>query len=150
MKKIIYISIGVCFTFLLVTCGLNLSYNFEFNSYSSPNSVATRYLTFLMHKNYDKAKKLATKETAQNLDMMKVLDSDFGITVVKDVKCKIVTNDEASCTFCCSKDTSFKELKLRKEGNQWLAHQPKEVPPLDTAETITPKSAEEMERDRKR
>jgi hypothetical protein len=67
---------------------------------------------------------------------MKSLGTDFGLTEVKDVKCTVKEN-EATCTFCCTKDTSFKELKLKKEGDKWLAHQPKETPPATTEDTTT-------------
>jgi len=91
---------------------------------------ATAYLKALMKKDFDIAKTLATKETAQNLDMMKSLGTDFGLTDVKDVKCR-AEGDKATCTFCCTTDTSFKELKMQREGDKWLAHQPKETPPTE-------------------
>lgn len=99
-------------------------------------TIAQKYLQALKDKDYETAKTYATKETAQNLDMMKSLSSDFGLTEVKDVKCAIEA-DMATCTFCCTKDTSFKELKLKKEGTGWLAHQPKETPPIEGDSTAS-------------
>ncbi len=147
-KRLSIISISLILV-VLIGCGMKFSFNNNENSFGNPKSVATKYLTYLMQKNYDKAKTIATKETAANLDMMNSLGTDFGITVVKNVVCK-VKNDEATCTFCCTKDTSFKELKMRKEGGQWLAHQPKETPPSndDNNNYSTPRSAEEIERGR--
>ena len=125
MKKLFFGVLSVAF---LAACGGG----------NAAEKAATEYLNALKNKDFDKAKTLATKETAQNLDMMKSLGTDFGLTEVKDVKCK-VEGDKATCTFCCTKDTSFKELKLQKDGDKWLAHQPKETPPAtnDTATVPT-------------
>lgn len=124
MKKLFFGVLSVAF---LAACG---------GGQSPAEKAATDYLNALKNKDYDKAKTLATKETAQNLDMMKSLGTDFGLTEVKDVKCKI-EGTIATCTFCCTKDTSFKELKLQKDGEKWLAHQPKETPPAtDTTSTV--------------
>jgi hypothetical protein len=123
MKKLIFGVLSVAF---LAACGGS----------NPAEKAATEYLNALKNKDFDKAKTLATKETAQNLDMMKSLGTDFGLTEVKDVKCTVKEN-EATCTFCCTKDTSFKELKLKKEGDKWLAHQPKETPPTTTEDTTT-------------
>ena len=125
------------------SCNKDIKYENIINDYAKANDEilpeielamypgvkeAKEYLMALMNKDFDKCKTLATKETAQNLDMMKSLGTDFGLTEVKDVKCKTKDN-EAKCTFCCTQDTSFKELILKKEGDKWLAHQPKETPP---------------------
>lgn len=123
MKKLFFGVLSVAF---LAACGGS----------NPAEKAATEYLNALKNKDFDKAKTLATKETAQNLDMMKSLGTDFGLTEVKDVKCTVKEN-EATCTFCCTKDTSFKELKLKKEGDKWLAHQPKETPPATTTEDST-------------
>ncbi len=153
-KRLSIISVGLILV-ILVGCGVKFSFNNNENSFGNPKSVATKYLTCLMKKDYDKAKTLATPETAQNLSMMQSMGADFGLTVVKDVKC-IVSGNEATCTFCCTKDTSFKELKMRKEGGKWLAHQPKETPPIDNEDNnsntdyLTPKSAEDMEKNRQK
>jgi hypothetical protein len=90
---------------------------------------AIEYLKALLAKDWSKAKTLATKETATNLDMMTSLGTDMGLTEVSNVICKSTSSDKATCTFCCTADTSFKELKMMKEGDRWLAHQPKETPP---------------------
>jgi len=121
MKKLFFGVLSVAF---LAACGGG----------NAAEKAATEYLNALKNKDFDKAKTLATKETAQNLDMMKSLGTDFGLTEVKDVKCTVKEN-EATCTFCCTKDTSFKELKLKKDGDKWLAHQPKETPPATTDTT---------------
>src|SRR5687768_14166669 len=130
MKKLFFGVLSVAF---LAACG---------GGGNAAEKAATEYLNALKNKDFDKAKTLATKETAQNLDMMKSLGTDFGLTEVKDVKCTVKEN-EATCTFCCTKDTSFKELKLKKEGDKWLAHQPKETPPAtnDTTAVTTDTTA---------
>ena len=121
MKKLFFGVLSVAF---LAACG----------GPSPAAKAATDYLNALKNKDYEKAKSLATKETAANLDMMNSMGADFNLTEVKDVKCTVKEN-EATCTFCCTKDTSFKELKLKKEGDKWLAHQPKETPPATTDTT---------------
>lgn len=112
-RKFIYISLVVA----LFSCGTG----------SPTEKAATDYLNALKNKDYTLAKTLATPETAANIDMMKSSDG-FGITEVKDVKCT-VNGEEADCVFCCAKD--FSTLKLKKIGDKWLAHQPKETPGLD-------------------
>ena len=125
MKKLFFGVLSVAF---LAACG---------GGGSAAEKAATEYLNTLKNKDFEKAKTLATKETAAYLDMMKQMGGDFGLTEVKDVKCTVKEN-EATCTFCCTKDTNFKELKLKKEGDKWLAHQPKETPPTtDTTTTVT-------------
>ncbi len=123
MKKLFF---GVLSVAVLTACG---------PKGSSAEKAATDYLNSLKSKDFDKAKTLATKETSAYLDFMVQMGADFGLTEVKDVKCK-VEGDNATCTFCCTKDTNFKDLKLKKEGDKWLAHQPKETPPTqDSTET---------------
>lgn len=124
MRKLIFGALSLA---LLASCGPKGG--------SLAEKAATDYLNSLKSKDFDKAKTLATKETAAYLDMMSQMGGDFGLTEVKDVKCVIKDND-ATCTFCCTKDTNFKDLKLKKEGDKWLVHQPKETPPAtDSAET---------------
>lgn len=124
MKKLLFGVLSVAF---LAACGGS----------NPAEKAATDYLNALKSKDYDKAKSFATKETATYLDMMKSMGTDMSITEVKDVKCTIKEN-EATCTFCCTKDTSFKELKLKKEGEKWLAHQPKDatLPGNDTTNVV--------------
>lgn len=123
MKKLFFSIILVVF---LTACGGG----------NAAEKTATEYLNALKNKDFKKAKTLATEETATNLDMLESMGADLGLSEVKDVKC-IVKEYEATCTFCCSKDTSFKELKLKKEAGKWLAHQPKEVPPTETGDTTS-------------
>ncbi len=154
MRKTWIVVLIISVSSFFVACGVKSAFKNENNAFGNPKSAATKYLKCLLKKDYDKAKTLATKETASNLDMMKVLGTDFGLTEVKDVKC-FVNGNTATCTFCCTKDTSFKELKMINEGGKWLAHQPKEMPPIDTTATeeyndeySTPKTPEDMEKRR--
>jgi hypothetical protein len=124
MRKLIFAALSLG---LLAACGPKTG--------NPAEKAATDYLNSLKSKDFDKAKTLSTQETAAYLDMMKQMGGDFGLTEVKDVKCK-VEGDKATCTFCCTKDTNFKDLKLKKEGDKWLVHQPKETPPVtDSTET---------------
>lgn len=122
MKKVF---LGILSVAFLAACGNG----------GAAEKAATDYLNALKAKDYDKAKTLATEETAANLDFMKQMGSDMGLSEVKDVKC-VVKEAEATCTFCCTKDTTFKSLTLKKVGEKWLAHQPKETP-APTEDTTT-------------
>jgi N-acetylneuraminic acid mutarotase len=92
---------------------------------NTPEYVVKQYLIALKNKEWEKAKEYTTKETTQNLDMMKSSGIDFGITEVKDVKCS-VKNNEAVCTFCCSKDSAFYCLDLKMENKKWTVFMPKD------------------------
>ncbi len=105
------------FSAFIASCGVG----------SETEKAATAYLNALKDKDYTLAKTLATPETAANIDMMKTGEG-FGITDVKGVKCTI-NGEEANCIFCCS--DKFSNIKMKKIGDKWLAHQPKETPGLD-------------------
>lgn len=103
---------------------------------SSPEKNAKEYLDAMNAEDFDKAKEFCTKETGGMLDMMKSLTASMGSkkdtskteVEIKDLKCVISGDTTAVCTYCCTKEGQPGELKMKKEGDKWLAHQPKENP----------------------
>ncbi len=92
---------------------------------SSPEYVARQYLIALKNKDWETAKKYSSKEAAQNLDLMKEFGTDFGLTDVKDIKCKVRSN-QAECTFCCSDSDFYCVDLLKRDGEKWKVVMPKD------------------------
>jgi hypothetical protein len=104
---------------------------------STPETNAKAYLDAMNAEDFDKAKEFCTKETGGMLDMMKSLTASMGAAnkdakkekvEIKDLKCTVSGDTTAVCTYCCTKEGQPGELKMKKEGDKWLAHQPKENP----------------------
>jgi hypothetical protein len=113
MKKILTL-FSICL--LLFSCGPDKS---------TPEYAAKKYLTALKNKDWETAMKYATPATREQIDMMKALGTDFGITEIKDIRCD-VKGSRAMCYFCCSKDSSFnKVLLVLNDQNQWVANSSK-------------------------
>ena len=92
----------------------------------SPEYIARQFLIAAKKKDWETAMKYSTKELRQQMDMMKALGTDFGITEIKNVKCEEVSSNEVICTFCCSSDSTFDEIHLLKsEDDEWKAHDSK-------------------------
>jgi hypothetical protein len=101
----------------------------------SPNYVAESYLKALMNHDFDRAKVFSNSNDYDNLDMLKELKVDLGLTEIKEVDC-IVNDDNASCTFCCTKDTNWKEVRLKFNNGYWFIQPSKdEVPPPEEQQT---------------
>jgi hypothetical protein len=91
----------------------------------TPEDIAKKYLTALKNKDWETALKYATPSTRDQIEMMKSLGTEFGITEIKDIKCE-VRDSRAMCTFCCAKDSNFNRILLTlNDKNQWLANQSK-------------------------
>jgi hypothetical protein len=104
---------------------------------STPETNAKAYLDAINAEDFDKAKEFCTKETGGMLDMMKSLTASMGAAgkdakkekiEIKDLKCTVSGDTTAVCKYCCTKEGQEGELKMKKEGDKWLAHQPKENP----------------------
>jgi hypothetical protein len=102
----------------------------------SPNYVAESYLTALMDKDYNRLKVFSDSADYDNIDMMKELEMDLGIYEVKDISCDIKDNG-AKCTFCCTKDTSWKYIKLQFDNGHWFIQPAKEDGPMNEEEIQT-------------
>lgn len=51
--------------------------------------------------------------------------TDFGLTDVKDIKCKVWSN-QAECTFCCSDSDFYCVDLLKRDGEKWKVVMPKD------------------------
>lgn len=95
----------------------------------SPNYVAESYLKALMDKDYQRAKFFSDSGDYDNIDMMKELKMDFGLSEVKNVNCEVKDN-RAFCSFCCTADTMWKDMRLSFDKGHWIIQPAKdEVPP---------------------
>lgn len=99
---------------------------------NTPEYVAKEYISALMNKDWEKAKKYATPEINAIVDMAAKQNSNFGLTEVKDIICEKRNNGEfesATCYFCCSTDTNFRCIHLNNSANkQWKVILVKEGP----------------------
>jgi hypothetical protein len=100
-------------------------------SKNTPEYVAKQYLTALKDKDWETAKKYATKNTCDELDMAKELGTDFGIIEIKDIRCE-GDEDSKRCFFCCSKDSVFSCIHVIRDeqDGKWKAYSSKEVDTL--------------------
>lgn len=120
MKKLFSLVMAAIVVIAFASCG---------DKGNTPEAVATKYLNHLNKKEFDEAKKIATEETGQMLDMMKSFSGVGGATEeVKEIKIenlKCETTEEASV---CKYTADGKEdvLNLVKKEGKWLVDQKKE------------------------
>ena len=84
--------------------------------------VLTDFLIALEQGDYETARKLSTKEAKALLGMMEAGDEKM-IEEVKDVKCTMDDENQASCTFCCFVGNGTPEetkVKVKKVDGKWL------------------------------
>jgi hypothetical protein len=143
-------------TLKLVAVALIAVFVYACGGKDTPEKNAKAYLDAMNGEDFDKAKEFCTKETGSMLDMMKSLTASMGAVnkdakkekvEIKDLKCTVSGDTTAVCTYCCTKEGKPGELKMKKEGDKWLAHQPKENPmgggkqgeeiPMDTTSAAT-------------
>lgn len=110
--------ISIILFLLIVSCG----------SGGVAEYTATSYLKAIRDKNYEKAKKYADEETKLHIQLLEKINSNLGITDVKNVQC-LTNGNVAECVFCCSTDSTFNKIILIRDGKFfWKVHQPKEEP----------------------
>jgi hypothetical protein len=119
MKKLFSLVIAAIVVVAFASCG---------DKANTPEAVATKYLNHLNKKEFDEAKKIATEETGQMLDMMKSFSGVGGTQEVKEVKIENLkcetTEDKSVCKYTAEgKDES---LDLVKKDGKWLVDQKKE------------------------
>ncbi|HNX08088.1 MAG TPA: hypothetical protein PKL96_10935 [Bacteroidales bacterium] len=119
MKKLFSLVIAAIVVIAFASCG---------DKGNTPEAVATKYLNHLSKKEFDEAKKIATEETGQMLDMMKSFAGVGGAQEAKEVKIenmKCETTEEASvCKY--TNDGKEESLNLVKKEGKWLVDQKKE------------------------
>jgi hypothetical protein len=105
---------------------------------NSPEYRLKQYLTALKNKNFKEALSYCEQSGASNLQCaLDMGTTDFGITEIRDIKCKI-NKTSADCTFCCMKNESDPKFRLMKTKDEWLIVGVKETCPLyDTISTDT-------------
>jgi hypothetical protein len=98
-------------------------------SSNSPKPVAEKFLTSFWHMDYKEAKKYATQDTKDMLDMLEQLsttmpDSDkvHARNIKVDVKDVKEEGDKAVVTFVTSDIKDEKQLNLVKQDGQWLVN----------------------------
>jgi len=121
MKKLFNLAIAAFVVVAFASCG---------DKSNTPEAVAQKYLTHLQKKEFDEAKKIATEETGQMLDMMKSFSGVGGAQEAKEVKIENLkcetTEDKSVCKYTA--DGKEGSLDLVKKDGKWLADQKKEAP----------------------
>jgi len=102
-----------------------------------PEGSAKSYLEAYNAKDFEKAKEFATEETKGMLDFMKNIAAMGGEKQepaekkeIKDIKCNVEGDSTATCSFCCNEQGAEDKVSLKKVGDKWLVHQPKESNPM--------------------
>ena len=114
-----------------------------------PEVAAKAYLDAMNAQDFDKAKEFATEESKGMIDFMKQISAMSGEKkegaakeVVNDLKCKIEGDTAAVCTYLTA-EKEEKSINLKKMGDKWMVHTPKENPmggeeegaPIEAADT---------------
>jgi hypothetical protein len=104
----------------------------------SPEYRLRQYLSALQNKNFEEAKTYCEQSGASNLQCaIEMGKTDFGITEIRDIRCKI-NAQTADCTFCCMKNEVNPKFRLIKTKDEWLVVGVKETCPLyDSVSTNT-------------
>lgn len=101
---------------------------------NGPEGSAKGYLDALMSEDFEKAKEFSTEDTKGMLDFMKSLSSMGGEKKegaakkeYTDLKCTTEGDSTAVCTY--KVEDKEEKLNLKKAGDKWLVHMPKEGAP---------------------
>jgi len=117
MKKVLLsLAAVLVFAISMVSCNSN-----------SPKASADKFLTGLLHYDYEAAKSVSTEETKKMIDLMAQFSAMMPDSV-KQASKKIAVNikdvkeegDKATVTYTTSDDTQEKKLNLVKQDNKWL------------------------------
>lgn len=141
MKNTLSLIAFSLFAFFIVSCAGS----------KGPEAVAKAYLDAMNAQDFDKAKEFATEESKGMIDFIKQISAMSGEKkegaakeVVNDLKCKIEGDTAAVCTYLTG-EKEEKSIGLKKMGDKWLVHTPKENPmgggeegaPMEAADTTT-------------
>lgn len=117
MKKVLFsLAAVMLFAMSLVSCNSN-----------SPKASADKFLTGLLHYDYEAAKTVSTEETKNMIDMMAQFSAMMPDSVKQAAK-KVKVNikdakeegDKATVTYTTSDDPSEKKLNMVKQNGKWL------------------------------
>lgn len=127
MKKAVYSILAI----VLITIGLT-----SCNS-NTPKASADKFLTGLLHYDYESAKSVSTEETKKMVDLMAQFSSMMPDSVKQDAKkVKIIIKDskeegdKAVVTYSTSDDTTQKKINLVKQNDKWLVQYSKMDNPM--------------------
>jgi len=97
-----------------------------------PEGNAKAYLDAFTANDFDKAKEFATEDTKDKLDFMKQISAMVGEKAAEekksysDLKCTVSGDTTAACTY--KSGDKEETVNMKKTGEKWLVHQPKENP----------------------
>jgi hypothetical protein len=136
---------------LSLTAVLVLAVSFVSCNSNSPKTSADKFMTGLLHYDYDAAKSVSTEETKKMIDLMAQFSAMMPDSVkqaAKKVKVNIKDSkeegDKAVVTYTTSDDPAEKKLNLVKQDGKWLVQYSKmdegngAAEPSLPAEEITP------------
>lgn len=94
---------------------------------NSPKATADKFLTGLLHYDYESAKTVSTEETKKMIDLMAQFSAMMPDSIKQEAK-KIKVNikdekvegDKATVTYTTSDDPQEKKLNLVKVEDKWL------------------------------
>ena len=127
---------------------------------NSPEAAADKFMTGLLHYDYEAAKSVSTEETKKMVDLMAQFSAMMPDSMKKEAK-KIKVNikdskeegETAVVTYTTSEDPAEKKMNLVKQDGKWLVQYTKmdegngteSMPPADevpTSDTATTASAD--------
>jgi hypothetical protein len=117
MKKLLLsLAATVVLTLPLASCNSN-----------SPKASADKFMTGLLHYDYEAAKSVSTEETKKMIDLMAQFSAmmpDSMKQAAKKVKVNIKDSkeegDKATVTYTTSEDPTEKKMNLVKQNGKWL------------------------------
>ncbi|HRO41901.1 MAG TPA: DUF4878 domain-containing protein [Flavipsychrobacter sp.] len=93
----------------------------------SPKASADKFLTGLMHYDYEAAKSVSTEETKKMIDLMAQFSAMMPDSIKQaakktkvDIKDTKEEGEKATVTYTTSDDPQEKKLNLVKENGKWL------------------------------
>jgi hypothetical protein len=121
MKKTIISAFAIAMTWMITSC----------SSGDAPKTVATKFLTATAEQNYDEAKKYATEETGQVLDMVSGMAKAMGEGTAKEkesfeVISEKIDGETATVTYKKKGEEAEQTLKLKQVSGEWKVSMGKE------------------------
>lgn len=121
MKKTILSAFAIAFAWMMTSC----------SSGDTPKVVATKFLTASSENNFEEAKKYATEETGQILDLVAGMAKSMGEDTKKEketfeVISEKIEGETATVTYKKSGEDSEQTMKLKKVSGDWKVSMSKE------------------------